>query len=213
MAGLINTAIRRLLPSGRAFRLYGSASDLLDGLAESLCLPRVFLDAVQAESIPATSSETIDQWLELLGIRLPASATLGDKRKAASLELTAIGGQSLQYINTRVQELFPNVTILEKNDGTTIGPYTFFYYVTGFYPLASDFLRLRAILSRIAPLHMDPVLDARSVYDGDVARCGIGSTGREITGRRETAYTPTDGQVARCGVGVCGIEITGRVPA
>lgn len=213
MAGLIHTALRRLLPGGRAFRLTGQASNMLDGLADSLCRPRLFLRNVQAEALPATASATIDQWLDLLGISVPAGTTLGDKRKIAAAELTATGGQSLEYINGRLQAIFPNVYVEESEDGSGVGPFTFYYYVRGFYPYASDFLRILSILARIAPLHLVPVYDARSVYDGDVARCRIASTGRAICGRRETAYTPTDGQVARTGVGVSGIAVTGRIPA
>lgn len=215
MAGLINTALHRLLPRGRAFRLTGQAAQVIEGLADSVERQRVFLDGVKSEAIPATATYTIDQWLELYGISVAYDESLGNKQKIAALEASSIGGQSLDYINERVQQIFPDVYIDEDEDeaGTGTGPFTFYYYVRGFYSFASDFVRLSSILARIAPLHDVPIYEVRSVYDGDVARCNIASVGRAICGRRETAYTPTDGQVARTGVGVAGIAVTGRVPA
>jgi len=204
MAGLMHTALKRLLPTGRALKFVGQGEQVLEALGTSLERPKEFLRSVQDEALPYTATNTIDEWLELFGIAVPSDTTLEEKRKIAAEAIAAIGGQSIDYINSRIQAVFPNVYIVENT--------VFTYNVLGFYPYARDFSRIQAIIARTAPLHLVPNYQTRSVYDGDVARCGIGTTGREITGRSETAYSSTDGQIARCGVGVVGIEITGRIP-
>jgi len=167
---------------------------------------------IQNEAIPSTADDTIDQWIEMLGIVVDVDASLGTKRAIVADAMAAIGGQSLDYINGRIQSIFPDVYIDEDEAGLGVGPFTTTYYVRGFYPFASDFIRLQAILDRTAPLHLQAFFDARSVYDGDVARCGIGAVGRAICGRTDTAWTPTEGEIGRAGVGVSGMAITGRIP-
>lgn len=227
MAGLIHTALRRLLPGGMAWRMTGASSNMLDGLADSLARPMAFLRNVQIEALPSTAEATIDEWLALLGVVVQPGATLGDKRKIASAAFTAIGGQSKDYINAKIREVFPNVTIDEPISGESGesglgecgaatcdggGGFGLFYYVRGFYRFAREYFTLAAMLVRLAPTHLSAIFEVRSTIDGDVARCGIGSTGRAYCGRRVTEYKPTDGQVARAGTGVAGIAITGRIP-
>lgn len=206
MAGVSAKTLRRLMPDSW-FGIFDGVNTqaVVDALGLSMDRLHDFADDVRAESIPETSDQTVDQWLEALGLSVPAGTSLGDKRKLLAATYASIGGQSLDYITDQVTTAFPGVTISEG-----VQPYTFDFFVGGFVPFTRDFLRLASLLMRIAPLHLVPVYQVRSVYDGDVARCGIGSTGREITGRRETAYTETQGEIARCGAGRAGMEITGR---
>jgi hypothetical protein len=203
MAGLTLTALQRLLPCGRAWRPIGQTAEVIEALATYLETPHEFLRAVLDESIPGTATLTLDAWLETLNISVAAGASVGTKRAAIIAELTSLGGQSLDYINDRIQISFPNVYI-EEIPGD---PFT--YRVAGYYPFSSDFARLWAMLKRLAPLHLTPLLAARSQNDGDVARCGIGRTGIEITGRTVTAYTDTQGELGVCGQGRTGLERTG----
>jgi hypothetical protein len=203
MAGISARTLRRLLPDGTAFRDGANLLAVAEALGLSMDRAHDFLGGVSAESIPETADATIDQWLDALGLSVPAGSSLGDKRKIASAVYAAIGGQSLDYLNAQVSAAFPNVQIIETASTTD-------YRVVGFLPFARDFLRLAALLTRLAPLHLEAIFQVRSVYDGDVARCGIGTVGRKIVGRRETAYTETQGEIARCGQGRVGMEIIGR---
>jgi hypothetical protein len=193
--------LRRLLPGA----VEGQAEQVVDALGVTLDRPRQFARGVLSESTPATADGTIDQWLELLGLTAPAGATLGDKRKAAASALASIGGQSLDYINARIADVFPDVYVQEPDP---LGAFT--YEVKGFYPFSLSFFQLSSIIGRIAPLHLSPVWQVRSVYDGDVARCGIGTAGRKIVGRTTTAYTATQGELGTVSQARVGMEITGR---
>jgi len=203
MADMMTRTLKRLLPSGQAWR---GAASVLEGVAVSLTSARAFLRAILDEARPESAENLIDDWLDLLGISVSSAATLGQKRMIAATVYVSVGGQSLQYINERIQEAYPDAYVEERGG-------TFYYYVRGFVPFSRDINTIKALLTRIAPLYLDPVYEVRGVYDGDVARCGIGSTGRAICGRRETAWSDTDGEIARCGVGVTGRGITGRIPA
>jgi hypothetical protein len=199
MAGLSLAALLRLMP----IQTEGQMRQTLEGLAIPLDTAREWLREIQNEARPATATaETIDLWIQALGIQAAASLTLGEKRALADSAYSATGGQSVGYITAQVQKLFPNVGLTETG--------AFQYTVGGFYPYARDFLYLLALLQRISPAHLVAVYNVRSVFDGDVARCGIGTVGRAICGRGTTAYTPTEGTVARCGVGRVGLAITGR---
>jgi len=225
MAGLMTKTLRRLMPEGKAWR--GTVL-LQDGLSVSLDDARSFLTGIVDEARPETAEDFIDEWLELLGISMAESSTLGQKRKTAEAVFVSVGGQSVDYLNSRLRDAYPNAYIDEADSSDTgtagVGEcgdascesevaFTLFYYVRGFVPFSRDVNSVKALLTRIAPLHLVPVYEVRGVYDGDVARCGVGSIGRAITGRRETAWSETDGEVGRSGVGVTGIAITGRIPA
>ena len=199
MAGLNLAAIMRLLP----IRSEGDLKKVLEGLAISYDQAYEFLAQVKNEARPETATEnTIDLWLQALNLTAPVSATLAEKRAIAVAAYTATGGQSINYITGKINLLYPDVSITETG--------AFEYTVGGFYPFARDFLYLLALLQRIAPAHLVAVYNVRSVFDADVARCGIGVVGRAICGRGTTAYTPTEGTIARCGVGRVGLARVGR---
>ena len=199
MAGMSLAMLTRLLP----IKTTGQLTQALDGIGVSLDTAKEFLKEVQIEALPSTATEsTIDLWLQALGVAVPMSATLAEKRTAATSAYTATGGQSIAYIRGIVNERFPDVTISET------GPFE--YQLDGFYQYSRDYLYLLAILQRIAPAHLEAIFNVRAVLDGDVARCGIGSVGRAICGRGETAYRATEGSIARCGIGRIGIAILGR---
>jgi hypothetical protein len=199
MAGLSLAALMRLLPiqSGPQMR------QALDGVGISLDRAHEFLRAVQDNARPITASEdTIDLWLQALGITMPASSTLGEKRAAADAAYSAKGGQSIGYIRSIFNKRFPNVSITETD--------TFEFTLGGFYPYSRDFVYLLALVQRITPAHLEAVYNVRPVYDGDVARCRWGVVGRAICGRGSTAYVSTEGTIARCGVGRVNLTIVGR---
>lgn len=204
---VILKAIESILPEGEAWRYVGNEKASIEAATQNKERIKVFLEGVLLESDPLTSTYLVDDWLAALGIKSPDDATLWEKRSLADSIYTSIGGQSLDYINGVIQKAFPNVYIEENEEsGELIASFT----VRGFFPFSSDIVQVKSILTRIAPLHCEPVYNVRPVYDGDVDRCYIGSTGRAICGRGETSYSPTDGQIARCGIARCGIEITGR---
>ena len=198
MAGMSLTMLLRLLPikTGPEMR------KALDGIGVSIDRALEFLREVQTESRPGAATETIDLWLQALGLSMPSDATLGDKRAAAESAYTQIGNQSVGYIRDRINARFPDVTITETSTTT--------YTMAGFYPYSRDFVYLLALLQRITPAHLEAVFNVRPVYDGDVARCNWGIVGRAICGRGATAYRPTEGTIARCGVGRVGLARVGR---
>jgi len=199
MAGMSLSMLSKLLP----IRDVGQLTQVLDGVGISLDSAKQFLKEIYFEAMPATATaKTIDLWLQALGIYLPSSASLAEKRDAAQSAYTSIGGQSIGYIRGIINQRFPDVILTETNGAQ--------YTLSGFYPYSVDFLYLLAITQRIAPAHLQAIFNVRVVYDADVARCGIGSVGRAICGRGKTAYTKTEGTIAQCGIGRVGMMITGR---
>lgn len=207
MAGVTESSLKKALPNGRAWNLIQDASLVLEGLGVILDRPRMFLKSVTDEARPESSTLMIDEWLALLGIIADVDATLGQKRAVAASALSAIGGQSLDYLNGRIQAVFPDVYLVEGVSAD------FDYFVRGFYPFSRDFVRLSSLLERLAPLHLQPTFESRPVFDSDVARCYIGAVGKAICGRSETAYSETEGQIARASIGVTGEAVTGRTIA
>jgi len=205
MAGLISNAIKRLLPKGSAWHLIGKAKLIIDALSVSIERLRDFLAGVILESNVLTADKTINDWTQMFGLSV-ANASLSEKRLLVFTELTALGGQSIHYLNGRIQIVFKNVFLEEGGAGT------FTFLVKGFYPFSYNFVHLLSLLKRLAPLHLQPIYQVRSIFDSDIGRCGIASTGRAFTGRSVSAYKPTDGQVARTGVGMVGLAVSGRVP-
>lgn len=200
MAGVTNTALRRLLPAGRAWALTGQADQAVEGLGDTLKHPRDFLHSVTDEARPETATETIENWLELLGIEVSASASLAEKRASAASALASIGGQSLDYINERLQAVFPDLYVeeLDISESNTAGvgevgsaevglgaAFTFYYYVRGTYPYLRDRARIFGILAKTAPLHLVPVFEAKPTIDSDIARAGIARAGLAVTRRTQ----------------------------
>jgi len=194
MAGIIGKAVRRLLPAGMAWR---GNHLLIEGLDAALDRVRDYLRAIVSEARPGSADATIDEWINLLRLSVPVDLPLSGKQAAAAAEWAAIGGQSLEYVNAKIQAVFPDIYIEEVGGaeaGTagvgevgaavteTTNEYTFNYYVYGVYPLYRDFSRLQGIIARIAPLHLVPIYSVTTT-DRDVARANIAATGLARCGR------------------------------
>jgi hypothetical protein len=204
---VILKAIESLLPEGEAWRIVGDEKKSIESASLNKERVKLYLENALIEADPLTATNLIDEWLDALGIKANDDATLWEKRSLANTMYTSIGGQSLDYINGVIHKSFPDVYIEENEEsGELIASFT----VLGFFPFSSDIVQVKSILTRIAPLHCEPIYNVRPIYDGDVARCYIGSTGRAICGRGETSYSPTDGEIAICGVCRVGLGITGR---
>lgn len=223
MAVIIRKALTRLMPP-KGFS--GGASQVLDGLAVSLERAKEFLRAVEDESNPGTATAYIEEWLLLLGVSAPYGATLGDKRALALSAWTSLGGQSLDYINTQIRRVYPNAFIEEQPldnelrmgeaeigdlECATDTPTQLLYYVVaGYVNWARERFGLQGIIAHIIPAHLTQIFEARVQFDGDVARCGIATTGRSICGRATSLYSETAKETGLCAAGRCGTAITGR---
>lgn len=195
------------LPQGQAGNFTGNAKIIIETACIALDRIKIFLDNVLNESDPLTAELMINEWLDSLGIKAADDATIWGKRSLASSIYTSIGGQSLGYIQDAIQKAFPDVYIEEiEESGEKIAS----YIILGFYPFSSNRVQIESILTRLAPLHCVPVFNARPVYDGDVARCGLGLVGRAIVRRSETLYNQTNGEIGICSIGRIGLMIVGR---
>lgn len=222
MADVIRTVLGRIFP----LRTTGSASQVLDALAVSLGRSKEFLRAVQDEANPGTATAMIDEWLTLLNVSPPYGATLGDKRALALSAWTSLGGQSLDYINTQIRKVYPNAFIYELplDDEPRMGDaemgdvecatdtltQLLYYVVAGYVEWARERYGLQGIIAHIIPAHLTQIFQTRIANDGDVARCGIATTGRSICGRATSLYSETAKETGIVAAGRCGTAITGR---
>lgn len=185
MAQLIERAIARLLPHGPAFSLIGQAKNVNDALAAEIDAVRLFLDNARAESIPGTATETLPEWHSTLGLELDATQTTAQQRARTSSVHTAIGGQSLDYLDAQIKKQFPQITIYEIQPGEPVLPFTSEYWVIGDVNTTREYNRLLGIIERLVPAHLVPNYVVRILSALTTARCGIATTGRAITGKIE----------------------------
>ncbi|MFW6312503.1 MAG: putative phage tail protein, partial [Spirochaetota bacterium] len=180
--GLMQRALKNLLPDGQAWRLPTTFRQVIEALGTSLERLRLFVDGIIDESLPSTAETTLPEWYTMLGLPYDATQTLETRRNQAKQSWIAVGGQNLDYLNETIQIAFPDVEIqtvqgyfAEENmvgigmvglmqttdypswmtSTPTDGSWPYAYYrVVGEVPDTSDLNRLLGILDRIAPAEM-----------------------------------------------------------
>lgn len=192
--GVVSRALRALFPRGHAWQLPGRFGLLADGLSESFERLRLFLRAVVGESLPGTAEATLPEWYEALGIPYDPTLSLEQRRARAEGAYTAVGGQSFGYLQERLQAELPETYILEgeiedvgvaatsgvgrsglMRSGAGNPLHTF--SVLGFVETTDEYNRLLAILARIFPLHLSPIIGVSIRSQLGLARSGIAKSG------------------------------------
>lgn len=183
MAKLIETAIRRLLPRGQAWKGRGTVGDVLDALALSIQRAKDFLADARFESMPGTAEDTLREWFFTYGIAWDKQQNTASRQKSALAAHTNAGGQSFDYITQQIQLEFPNVIITETPRVPSGWDNEF--TVSGDVLNSAAYYRLQGLIERIAPAHLEVVYDIRILSNLSVGRTGLAITGRAITGRIE----------------------------
>jgi len=165
----MNTALRLLWPTGKAHRLLGDGSKLIDGLSLEPERVHVAARAVVDEAIPFRALVTLPDWHEALGIPYDPTLPIASQRARLDAVWSAVGGMTLSALQEQVQKEFPGVFISEVSVTSECGldecgvavcngqasDYSPTYYdVTGEVNDDSELMRLGRILDHFAPAHL-----------------------------------------------------------
>jgi len=103
---------QHLLPRAEAWRLTieKTLRKFFEGLGNSFTDLRQYLDLVWLDQFAATTRELEESEFDE-GLFPPASKSVADRRTALATERAAPGGQSPSYIQSRIQEAFPQIYI------------------------------------------------------------------------------------------------------
>jgi uncharacterized protein YmfQ (DUF2313 family) len=172
---IISTAFSRLFPNGRIWNFIGNIRLFKEAVDLALERIRVFLKAAILESIPGKATQTQKEWFQLLNLPYNNTTTLQEKMNRSSAVYTAVGGQSLDYLNEQIQKEFQNVWLTETD--------IYNYKVNGNVTTVNAYYRLVGLIDRICPLHLSPFYDIVIIEAMDTAYCGISITGKAITGK------------------------------
>lgn len=207
---MVVNLFKSLFPKGSPWNLLGEFGKLITGIGISI--ERVYSYARETlnESNPGKATELISNWYDALGIK-EENIGIDTKRKLLSANYSGSGGQSRQYIESKIHEVFPNINILEftiplkfmvglgvsgvmqvsdyptwipliAKDGT----YPVYYYqVTGTVSNVTEYLILQDLIKRYAPLTHIPVYVNINFYS-NTGMVGVGQVGISETGRNQT---------------------------
>lgn len=169
--GLIKSALRSLLPSGRAFWLRDQGDKVLDGVSVPIETAKTEARSVIPESWPGTAVDSLEAWHRTLGIKYNPGRTADDQRVMLQATETAKGGSSITLLQTQLNKEFPQVVVSESlfsseagddecgvaECGADAGTVNYLSYdVTGEVPDDVSALRIAAILKRYGPAHLSP---------------------------------------------------------
>jgi hypothetical protein len=187
---------------------------VVDAVGSNLGELRDYVIGAVTNALPGTAEVTLPEWYEMLGIPYDETQTLKTRQDRAQQQWTAVGGQSLDYLNGVIQIAYPDVEIeltapfatpdsmagfgeagrMEARSYPswltpvpTDGSFPSAYYrVIGEVPDVSDLSRLLGLLGRIAPAEMEPVLAITVLNLTPAAEAGLGMSGLMEAGRSLT---------------------------
>ncbi len=197
--GIVERALRLLFPKGLAWTLPDVLGTFVGALALSFDRLRLFLRGVLDESLPGSADDTLPEWFETLGLAHDSSQPLATRQATAEGQYTATGGQSFSYLQDQMQrelpEVFLNESPLEDTGVSAIvgiarvgvarvgkGNPAFSYFVRGFVDDSTQFARMLAILQRIFPLYLEPVIGVTNRSILGIGRVGVGHVGTARVG-------------------------------
>jgi len=207
--GIMRSTLRRLFPRGPAWRLTGTMGALIDALAASLERAREYARGIVDESLPSTATDTLDRWFRMLGLPYDATQTLSTRRQRARQAYTAVGGQNKAYLESTIQQAYPDVELEEPDfrtgdmvgigmagqaEVTNYAPWVPGAAQDGTYPV--EYFRLigsvqntyernglAGIFSRIQPAHLRAIYDVTILNATETSEVGLALTGLAEVGK------------------------------
>lgn len=175
--------VEKLIPKkGALWRIFpGFLKNLLDALNEEPKRIRDFFLSIVAESNPGTAIETQEEWYQQYGLVYNETKSLSEKQAETLERYIALGDQDIVYVQDQVTKAgFVDVTIVEnsppEDDNTNVcgeaicgdaecwagagygSAWIFHFFVMGSVDNKQEGDRLEALLQKIAPGHLIPVL-------------------------------------------------------
>lgn len=195
--GIIFKALSVLKPKGQAHTLTGGTLSVYKAFAASLEVVRSDIKKVIAESQPGTAVDTLQEWYKLLSLSYDPTLPLDARQKKASLEYTTQGTMTLLQLQTRIQELFPDVYITEFETSSKCGVAecgvslcgdydpvvnSQYFLVHGSVNTQQEYNSLRGLINKykaaqLIPWYTISVQDEKPWAYTGLARCGVAITG------------------------------------
>ena len=194
---LIQKAIKKLFPSGWAWRLLNKCLSLfIDGLAPEIDKLRLFLNTVKNESLPNTAIDTLPEWHDLLGVQYDPLKSISDQQDETAGKYAQVGGQDVVYILDVLTEAgFPDITITEQDMldpglepcgvalcgeavtfnfkyGGLDGTWPFIFIVGGFYPSNKTLQEIKNIIEFLRPGHTQAIYDLIQLINAELSNDG-----------------------------------------
>lgn len=197
--GVVSRSLRLLFPRGLAWRLPGQLGQLVDAIALSIDHLRLFALDVVMESLPGTANETLPDWYATADLPYDASLPLAARQVRLATALSATGGQSFGYLQDQLQAELPDTYLTESgiSDPAVAGVYgvgryglmrygngnpLHTFWVQGFVGTTEEYDRMLAILARIFPLHLGPMIGVSITSLLGYGRSGIAKSGTSRSG-------------------------------
>jgi len=205
---MVVNLLKSLFPKGSPWNLLGDFGKIITGIGISI--NRVYEFAIQtiAESNTKTTIDLQNEWFNALGIKNDLALSITEKQGILNANYVGTGGQSREYIEKKIQEVFPNISIQEYLFPFTFmvgigmvgqiqttnypswiplsaqdGSYPVYYFkVLGSVENVTQYLILQDLIKRYAPLTHIPVYINIS-FNIDSGVVGIGQTGISQVGR------------------------------
>jgi uncharacterized protein YmfQ (DUF2313 family) len=115
--GVILLALQSLFPRGHAWRLGKNLREILEALSRSYERVKLFFIGINQERIPLTAQQTLNEWAEALGLNITGSESVSDMQARLEALDTAIGGQTIAYLNSVIQKEFSGIVIEAFTEG------------------------------------------------------------------------------------------------
>jgi hypothetical protein len=122
--------IKKLLPNGRAFRVFFNTQieQVLDGSQLEAGRVKVFIDSIRDSGIPDSNlpADALDDWETFLGLPMNTSLTDAQRRERITGKYAGQGGQGPDYIQDTLQAAGYPVYVLENipTDNPSVRAYT-----------------------------------------------------------------------------------------
>lgn len=212
--GIVHRSLRGLFPGGSPWTLSGNLGAVVEALGIFFERVRDYHRGVLTESNPGTATDTLERWYRALGLPYDATLTLAQWQAVARQQRTALGGQNLDYLNSVLQEAYPDVEIEQVTEFVdpssmagagqaglmqatsypswlsptpTDGSFPVAYYrVVGTVATTSDVTTITGLLDRIAPAEMEPVFAVTILDLTETAEAGLAMAGLAEAGRDRT---------------------------
>jgi hypothetical protein len=180
--GIISDALKILLPPRLISPTDIQTGAFVDGTARAIERLKKFLSDVTVEADPTTTDALISAWFAELDLPYtPTDSLMVNRRRIAAI-LTAVGGQSVDYLREQLQVEFPDVDFIERT-GADAGDDPWKYYsLTGLIETELEMDRLKTLVARLFPAYLEYIdlIDVAETYIWAV--CGIGRVGMALTG-------------------------------
>lgn len=194
--GLMKKTLDLLLPRGYLWRFIGDGSRLIEGLAVSLDRTKASIDKVRTEALPETAVDTLKEWHAELGVKYDPTVPIETQQRRLSAIHTAKGGCTLGGLSVQLEKEYSGLSVTESSATA--------FAINGTVPTLEDAMRVGAIISRHAPLHLIP-----TIFGYTAATAGnenpVPPSASDLDGSILSLTDEAVSGVAVCGLTTCGL--------